>query len=99
MSLITGAPISNYKYYWCRGCGLKADPYGYHALHCKGRSGCKIFNRHDAVCDLIMKFLRQAGYPYQAEARWDDVTGKRLLERPGDIKCWRNIYACCAKNC
>ena len=86
MSLILGSRISNYDYYWCAGCGRKADPYGYHALHCTGKSGCNLFDRHDAICDLIMKYLKRAGYPYKAEARWDDKTGHRLLERPGDIK-------------
>ena len=87
LCLVLGAPITSNDYF-CRGCEKVADKYGYHALSCVGLDGKQLFRRHDSLCNYLAKWLRQARYRIEMEARYlnKDGSWKRSLKRPGDIK-------------
>ena len=50
------------------------DHYGYHALSCP--NGGMLFDRHDAICDILYKELRRAGYTVLKEQRYESKDGK-----------------------
>ena len=87
LCLVLGAAVTSSDYF-CRGCDKVADKYGYHALSCVGLDGKQLFRRHDSLCNYLAKWLRQAHYRIEMEARYSNQDGswKRSLKRPGDIK-------------
>ena len=87
LCLVLGAPVAS-KDYFCRGCHSVADKFGYHALSCAGADGKQLFRRHDSLCNYLAKWLEQAHYQIEMEARYIQKDGLwvRSLQRPGDIK-------------
>ena len=87
LCLVLGAPVAADDYF-CRGCQNVADKFGHHALSCSGADGKQLFKRHDSLCNYLAKWLRQAHYKIEMEARYlcKDGVWNRRLQRPGDIK-------------
>ena len=91
LSLVTGNRIFYEENPVCKRCNKVMDHFGYHALSCP--SGGMLFDRHDAICDILYKELRRAGYTVLKEQRYENIDGKkkRITGRPGDllIKNWK----------
>ena len=83
IALILGAKLRDNKYI-CKACKEEVDEYGHHALHCKGIKNDNLIKRHDVLCDELARWFKRAGFNPIMEARYHN--GKRLMERPGDIK-------------
>ena len=85
-SLIFGLKISNKNKLMCKLCNKTMDNYGYHALSCP--NGGYMIKRHDALCDKLGEFAKQAGFEVKFEERYrlnSNNEKERIPGRPGDI--------------
>ena len=82
LSLVSGLPIFTHSNLICNRCKKSMDINGHHCLHCP--NGKWTEKRHDAIVNVLFKYLRKAGYICKKEQRYDD-SGNRRMERPGDI--------------
>ena len=69
-------------------CGMKIDARGLHALACQKLSGPKIA-RHDDICDVLARSIRQGGIPCRLEPQGLSVVDRT---RPDGetLRPWRN---------